>query len=52
MGGKPYSVLGSPNTGLLPKGYNRALGHPEIIGKDRNRNRDTELRVPGEQEKF
>jgi hypothetical protein len=50
MGGRPYSLLSSPNIGLFPKGYNRALSHPETISKDRNRNRAS--RVPGEQEKF
>lgn len=40
MGGKPCSVLSSLDTGLLPKGYNRALSHPETISEDRNRNRN------------
>ncbi|EGV91449.1 hypothetical protein I79_025873 [Cricetulus griseus] len=44
MGSEPYSVLSSPNIGPLPKGYSRALSHPETITEDTNRNRNRALR--------
>lgn len=44
MGSEPYFLLSSPNIGRLPKGYNRALSHPETINEDRNRNGNRALR--------